>query len=349
MYRNFVKFSTFVLVIAGIWLTMQYFLPLFFPFLLGTALALISEPMVSFLSKKAGLVRGAAVGIGVTAALCFLALMLVLLCALVLRELAQLAAVLPNLEDTAENSISALSAWVSGIISRLPPGIRDVLSRSASDFFSGSSAVLDRSVRYVVNLTGGVLRQVPDGALILGTTVISGYMISAKLPAIRLWLKARLSTERIRKLLRGVRRIRSAIFGWLKAQCKLMGITWLILTMGLILLRVTYAPVWSAVIALVDAFPILGTGTVLLPWALVCFVQADTARAVGLLSIYAVISLTRSALEPKLLGKHLGLDPLVTLAAVYVGYKLWGIGGMLLAPLLAVAASQILRPADQEM
>ena len=348
MYRNFINLVAFISVIAGIWLTMQYFLPLFFPFLLGTGLALAAEPMVSFLSRKAGLVRGAAVGIGVTAALCFLLLALVLICALILRELAALATVLPNLEDAAESGLSALSSWALGIISRLPPGIRDVLNRTTSDFFSGSSAILDRSVRYVLNLTGGVLRHVPDSALILGTAVISGYMISAKLPSIRSWLKAKLSTDRIRKLLQSFRRIRSAIFGWLKAQFKLMGITWLILTMGLILLRVTYAPVWAAAVALVDAFPILGTGTVLLPWALLCFVQADTARAVGLLSIYAVISLTRSALEPKLLGKHLGLDPLVTLTALYTGYKLWGIGGMLLAPVLAVSAAQILRPTGAE-
>ena len=88
--------------------------------------------------------------------------------------------------------------------------------------------------------------------------------------------------------------------------------------------------------------PVLGTGTVLIPWSMVCFLQEDTFRALGLLGIYVFISLLRSVLEPRFVGKQLGLDPLVTLIAIYAGYRLWGLPGMLLAPILAVAATQIL-------
>ena len=114
-----------------------------------------------------------------------------------------------------------------------------------------------------------------------------------------------------------------------------------LLAAGLLLLRIPYALLWAGVIALVDAVPVLGTGTVLLPWSLILFLQGDNARSVGLLGIYAVISLTRSMLEPKLVGKELGLDPLVTLFALYAGFKLWGLGGMILSPLLAVTAIQL--------
>jgi predicted PurR-regulated permease PerM len=96
-------------------------------------------------------------------------------------------------------------------------------------------------------------------------------------------------------------------------------------------------------VSLVDAFPILGTGTVLLPWALISALQGQTVRGIGLLSVYAAISLTRSVLEPKLLGNHLGLDPLATLVALYAGFRLWGFGGMLLAPLLAVVVTQLIQ------
>ena len=69
--------------------------------------------------------------------------------------------------------------------------------------------------------------------------------------------------------------------------------------------------------------------------------QGEGARAIGLLGVYAVVTLSRSMLEPKLVGRHLGLDPLVTLMALYVGYKLWGVGGMIFAPLLAVTIMQV--------
>ena len=135
--------------------------------------------------------------------------------------------------------------------------------------------------------------------------------------------------------------MKHALSGWLLAQTKLMGLTLLILLSGFLLLRLPNAPLWALGIALVDAFPVLGTGTILLPWSLFCLLQRDTAQAIGLLGIYATITLSRSLMEPKLLGRHLGLDPLATLMALYIGYKLWGIGGMILAPLLAVTALQL--------
>ena len=129
---------------------------------------------------------------------------------------------------------------------------------------------------------------------------------------------------------------------------KLMAVTFGVMSVGFLLLRIPYGLLWAAAVALVDAFPVLGTGTVLVPWSLVCFLQGDSARGIGLLGIYGAATLIRSALEPKLVGKHLGLDPLVTLIALYAGYKLWGLLGMLLAPLLAVAATQVIAPKPQD-
>ena len=343
MYNGIRKAFSLLFFLLAVWLGIQFLLPLLFPFLLGGALALAAEPMVAFLCRSLRLRRGAAAGIGVTAAFCLIVLLLMLLCALIVRELGVLVSILPSLEQAAAGGIAALSGWAMELVARLPGGLRDLLSPGITEFFSGSSQLLSQAFRYVVGLTGGVLSQVPDGALVLGTAVISSYMLSAKLPKLRDWLREKISRERIRKYLESLHRVKAALGGWLKAQVKLMGLTWVILTLALVLLRIPYAPLWATAVALVDAFPILGTGTVLLPWALVCFLQEDTVRAVGLLGTYAVISLTRSVMEPRLLGSHLGLDPLLTLAALYAGYRLWGFGGMILAPVLAVALVQLLR------
>ncbi len=340
------KALTLLLFSLSVWLGIQFFLPLFLPFLLGGALALAAEPMVNFLSKR--LPRPLAGGIGVTAAFLFLALVCLLVLALIVRELGILAGMVPNLEEAASSSISTLSAWALGLVARLPSGIADLLTRNISEFFSGSSALLDDAFRYVLSLTGGMLRHVPDSALVIGTAILSGYMISARMPRIKTWLKTRIPKEKLQKYRRSLAGMKAAIVGWLKAQLKLMGITWVILVLGLVLLRIPYAPLWAGVICLVDAFPVLGTGTVLLPWSLVCFLQNDTPRAIGLLGCYGIIALTRSILEPKLLGDHLGLDSLGALAALYAGYQLWGLGGMIAAPILCVLALQIIRPQADE-
>lgn len=330
-----------LLVFLTVWLGLRYLLPLLSPFLLGTALALAAEPMVSFLNRRARVPRPVSAGIGVSMAFCFLAMVLLLICAFVVRELGSLAGILPDLENAVTAGIALLQSWLLDLAAHTPQSVQPLLRENVSALFSDGAALLDKVLRYVLGLAGNLLSHIPDSALSLGTAVIAGYMISAKLPRIKLWITRRLSREKLRPILAAGKRMKKALAGWLLAQCKLMGMTFVILSLGLLLLRVPYALFWALAVSAVDALPVLGTGTVLLPWALICFLQGDGARAIGLLGIYAVISLTRSTLEPKLVGRHLGLDPLVTLMALYAGYKLWGIGGMILAPLLAVTAIQI--------
>lgn len=103
----------------------------------------------------------------------------------------------------------------------------------------------------------------------------------------------------------------------------------------------------SALIALVDALPVLGTGTVLVPWALVSLLGGNWKLALGLAVLYGVIWLVRSLLEPRLIGSRVGLPPLAALLSLYVGFQAFGVAGMILAPLLAVLVRQLwsaLRP-----
>lgn len=335
-----------ILSVVGVclfaWLGGKFLLPLCFPFLLGTGLALTAEPLVKLLCAKLRLPRGAAAGIGVTAAFLGLAMLVLLVLAFLVRELSVLAGVLPDLTDTARSGITLLQNWLMDMTGRMPQSVRPLLQQNVTTLFSGGTALLDKAFSYVLGLAGAILSHVPDSALSLGTGVISGFMISAKLPRIRKWITAHFPREKLRPLLQTLKRIKTAVGGWLIAQLRLAGVTLVILLLGLMILRIPYAPLWAVGISLVDAFPVLGTGTVLLPWALICYLQADRARAMGLAAIYVVISLTRSVLEPKLVGRQLGLDPLVTLFALYAGYKLWGLGGMIIAPLLAVTVAQLL-------
>lgn len=338
--RN-IKLLPFLGVFLAVWLAARYLLPLFFPFLLGLGLALTAQPAVNFFEKKLHAPRFLAAGAGVTLAFFFLALVILLLCAFLIRELKLLAGILPDLEQTARAGISLLEGWLLNLTDAFPAGIALLLQQNISGLFSGGTALLDKLLRYILSLAGNLLTHIPDSALTLGTALISGYMFSAKLPHIRRWLTRRFPKEKWKPLLDGFRRVRTAVAGWLLAQLKLSGLTFGILAAAFLLLRIPYGILWALGVSLLDAFPVLGTGTVLLPWALICFLQGNTPQALGLLGSYAAVTLIRSALEPKLVGKQLGLDPLVTLMALYAGYKIWGIGGMILAPLLTVTALQL--------
>jgi sporulation integral membrane protein YtvI len=338
------KFSSIILAFFTVWLAIRFFLPLFSPFLLGALLALSAEPAVSFLQKKLRLPRFLSAGIGISIAFSLLAVLLLSVCAFLIRELSSLAGVLPDLGQTAKDSFSLARSWLLQLSSRSPEALRPVLEQNVNTFFSDGTALLDRGISYLLGLAGSLLSHLPNSALGLGTAIISAFLISAKLPRIRRWLLRQIPRERIRTLVRTGKQIRSVLGAWLTAQCKLTGVSFIILFLGLVILRIPYALLWALGICLVDAFPVLGVGTVLLPWSLLCLLQQDTPRAIGLASTYLVVTLTRSMLEPKFLGRHLGLDPLVTLMALYIGFRLWGIGGMILAPILTVITLQIAHP-----
>lgn len=336
--------SVFTVLFASLflWLGGKFLLPLCFPFLLGTALALGAEPLVRLLCGRMRLARGLAAGIGVTGVFLGFTMLVLLILAFLVRELSMLAGVLPDLTHTARSGITLLQNWLMDLAGRTPQSIRPLLEQNVTTLFSGGTALLDKAFSYVLGLAGAILSRMPDSALTLGTAVISGFMISAKLPRIRSWIHNHFPRERLRPLLETLKQLRLAVGGWLLAQFRLAGVTLLLLLMGLLILRIPYAPVWAVGICLLDALPVLGTGTILLPWGMILYLQGDRARAAGILGIYVVITLIRSVLEPKLVGKQLGLDPLVTLFALYAGYKLWGLGGMILSPMLAVTVVQLL-------
>lgn len=332
-------------VFAAVWLTGKYLLPLISPFLLGAALALAAEPMVRFLNRRVRIPRTVSTAIGVSMAFCLLALLLLTLCAFALRQLKALAGILPNLEETARTGLALVQTRLLELASHAPQGIRPLLEDNVRTLLADSGTLLGKLTAWLLGLAGSLLSHVPDSALGLGTAILSAFLISAKLPRIHQWLRRRIPGQQLRSMLDSVRRMRGVLGKWLLAQCKLMSLTFCILAAGLTLLRIPGSLLWAVLVSLVDALPILGTGTVLVPWSVVSFLQGDTPRALGILGIYITAALTRSMLEPKLLGKHLGLDPLVTLMSLYIGYRLWGVGGMILAPLLTVAVLQ-LRQAD---
>lgn len=337
------KIPFWVIFAAIALLFAQHLIPIVLPFALGTALALGAEPAVSLVHKKLHLPRWAAAGIGVTAFFILMIGLLGLLISLLVRQLGRLSGLLPQLADTISTGLAALEQWLLELADKLPASMEQAAQKGVGQLFSDSSAMLQQAVSRVPQAATGLMGTLSQWAFVLFTAILSGYMISARLPRLRLFLKERLPAvwrDRYMPALRGLRR---AVGGWLSAQGKLMGLTFLLLSIGFFLLKTGNPLLLSALVTLVDAFPILGTGTVLIPWSIVRLLQGDTARGIGLLGLYAVVWLVRSVLEPRLVGKELGLDPLVTLFSIYAGFRLLGVGGMLIAPFAAMLVTQLLK------
>ena len=337
-----------VLILLGAffaaWLGIKYLLPVLLPFLLGTGIALAAEPMVATAERRLKLPRALAAGIGVTLTLILLVGVLSVAGALLVRELGKLAGAVPDLEGTTRQGMVMLQDWLVGITEQTPDGIRPVLTRTVLNFFDDGTALMEQVSQRIPKVVSSVLGWVPDGALSVGTGLLAGFMISARLPRLKESVAVHLPQSWYERYLPSLRRMRKALGGWLRAQLKLSALTYGIVTVGFLILGVAYGPLLAVLVALVDAFPLLGTGTVLLPWALVCLLQRQHIRAIGLICIFGTAVLTRTVLEPRLVGRQLGLDPLLTLLALYLGYRIWGVLGMLIAPILATAAKSIAGP-----
>lgn len=327
-------------IFLAVWLGFRFLLPVLLPFLLGGLLAFAAEPTVGLLSKK--LPRTAAAGIGVLATLVLVVCVFFLLMALLVKELGLLAGALPDLEQTATQGLSSLESFLLRLTDRTPAGVRPLLSQTVTGLFSDGTAVMDRVTQWIPGVASRVLGHIPGSAITLGTGVLSSFMVSARLPKLKQWFRDFSGETWLQKWLPVFTRVRHALGGFLKAQLKLSALCYLILLCGFLLLKIPYAPVWALFTAVVDSVPVLGTGTVLIPWSLVCFLQGDHPQAIGLLVIYATAFLARTILEPRLVGDQLGLDPLMTLVALYAGYQVWGFGGMLLSPLLCVTAMELI-------
>ncbi len=341
------KLLTAVAVFFGMWLGIKYLLPLLLPFLFGAVIALAAEPAVRLGQHRLGLPRSVASGLGVTVLLVLLLAMISVLGAFLIKELKSLVQAVPDIEATAQRGMLLLQDFLVSAAQQTPEGVRPVLTRTVLDFFHDGTAVVEQVTQKVPAVVSSVISGVPDGALGVGTGILSAFFISGRLPKIKAGIRKKMPKSWKEQYLPALHRARKALAGWFKAQGKLALITYSIVTVGLLLLRVSYAPAWGLLVAIVDAVPLLGTGTVLVPWALLSFLQGETVRAVGLLCIFAVAILTRTMLEPRIVGRQLGIDPLLTLLALYIGYRFWGVWGMLIAPVLTTAAKSVIQSEQQ--
>lgn len=328
-------------ILAGAWAFAALLLPVLWPFLIGLAVSLLAEKPVRLLQTRARFPRWLASGV------CVLTLFVLLfggaffLCRLLCTEAADLARQLPQLAEGLAPPVLRLKDRLLSLAEKLPDGLGKGLRAGVESFFQNGAGFGSKLYESLFSWASGVIGRLPDAVLFTVTAVLSSFMLSGELPAIRTWLQKLARPEWLEKLQRLGSHVRTTLGGWLRAQLKLMGITFLILNVGLLVLRVRYPLLAALVITVVDALPVFGTGTVLLPWAAVLCVAGNVPRGIALAALYAVIAVVRSVLEPKIVAAQVGLPPLVALAAMYVGFCIVGVAGMILLPLAVLVVKQL--------
>lgn len=327
----------------GLWLFAAVLLPLLLPLFIGLAVAELAKKPVGVLQKKSGLPRGLCSFVCVLGLYAAFGAGAFLLCRLLCRQVGGFLHQLPELAGRLEEPAKALQTRLYAIADKFPDGVGSGLRAGLTSFFESGAALGAKLYEKLFLFASGFLGRLPDLVLGAVTAVLSSFMFSSQLSQLQTLYVRHVPQDWRQKLSKVRTHLSMTLGAWLQAQGKLMGVTFLILTAGFFFLRVEYALLFALLITIIDALPVFGTGTVLIPWSMAQFLRGDTRCGVGLLLLYAVAALTRQALEPRLLGGQIGLPPVVTLAALYVGYRVMGVAGMIVFPLLAVFCCQLYR------
>lgn len=310
---------------------------LFAPFLIAFVLSTLMEPVIVFAGKRLRLGRKAAVPLVLVLMVSIPGYLAVALLSRLLYEVKSLVYVLPSILSglyiqlrNLIDSVSAMHEWppeLTGSLENLFSSLSSTLSRLADTLFKGAYAT-------AISL--------PEALIFLLITIIATFFMSSDRELILGYFRKQLPDRWVQKI-RSVRNdMFSALLGYLKAAMIIMSITFFELFLGLSIMHIGYALLLAVIIAVIDALPIVGTGSILVPWALFCYVSGNYRLGTSLLILYLVTFIVRQLIEPKILGKQIGVHPLLALASMYIGLKLAGFVGLILGPPVFLLIKSIL-------
>ncbi|OYD58322.1 sporulation integral membrane protein YtvI [Fictibacillus aquaticus] len=339
-----IRFAAVIGVFIFSGFALMYLSSLLYPFIIGAVIALLINPIASFLEKRFKMHRGAAVILSLLVLLGAIAGALTLLIQELITGFAYLANDIPqyskvlvfHLEQLFKHQILPMYQDILSLVNQLNHGqqttIMENIEKLGDDFTSGVTAAahgfIDSLSRAIVSL--------PSFLTIFIFSLLASFFISKDWNRLTGYMDRFLPDPLLRTSKRVYAELQKAMFGFIKAQITLISITACIVLTGLLILRVEYAITISMVIGLVDLLPYLGTGAVFLPWIAYAFFSGDYTLTIGLSVLYGIVVIQRQVMEPKILSSNIGLDPLATLIALFAGFQWFGFLGLIIGPVLLI-------------
>lgn len=318
------------------YVAIKYLLVWVLPFIIAFGVARLIEPIVLFGEKKLKIRRKFSSFLLVVIVVGILVVVVQLAAGRIIYEIKGIAASAPKYIEIIANSLSTLYSKYSGFIDGLHPSIGDFVRSNVETLLSGELSIPGGFYQQILITATDVATSLPKILLFVVAMMVASYFISSDYPAIRRFFANQVSEKSFSRVIELKNKLFSSLVNWLKAQLKLLCITFFELFFGFLIIGVPYAVTIAAATAVVDAIPILGTGTVLIPWSIIAFITGDVRMGVSIILLYALITVVRQVIEPKIVGAQLGLHPLVTLISIYVGFTIMGFPGMIIFPITAI-------------
>lgn len=330
-----------VLLLLGLYLALR--LSIFYmPFLIAFIISLMIEPAIKWSMKKTKLTRRTSSIIIFIFVLAIILGSLTWILITLFSEASSLLQGLNNYFDKAYIQFQALIERFDFDKIHLSDEVLNVVQNSTGDLLETISNWLRNSLTGLINL----VTSLPSIAICIGITVVALYFICVDKIYILDQIEHHLPKVWVKKIGSHLRDLIQTLGGYLKAEATLVLISFIISLIGLYILQFTgfnisYPLLMALFIGFVDALPILGSGTVMVPWATICAINGDFNLGIAIIVLLIIMSVVRQLLEPKLVSKNIGVHPIFTLIAMYTGFKVIGIMGLLIGPIVLIIFKNI--------
>ena len=329
-----------LLIIAAVFLFFTKLIKYVAPFLLAFLIMVSIEKPVDFIQKRLKLPRSIAVAVSLLFFVALVGGILVFTFYKLINELWRLALEIARMDfNPIIEYFQSLIEKGQDLFFSLPESLATTIEQTWEMNIPKLTQLASEISSRLMNIVMGMIdfvKFLPDVLVFIIVMMVSAYFMSRDRRQISEYLSERIPDKWFNK----IRNLRDdmigAFAGFIKAQILLMGITFLELLIGYQILGVEYAFFFALITAIIDILPILGTGTVLIPTAIVHMVTGNIPRGLGFLCLYFIIFVIRQILEPRVVGQSIGLHPLVTLMSMYIGLRILGVAGMFLGPIIVI-------------
>ena len=330
-----------IIIAACLVAAFKYLLPVVLPFVVAWFVAMLLQPIINFLDKKVKIPKAISV---IVLVLLTVFLLVWAIYAIVVRastELLSLTQSLAKAFESFSSDTSSIDAFIAKLNDLVPfidfgDSLRNIWDNLDSYIAEGLKNLVILVSSNVVPLITKIVMAIPNAFIFFIITVISAVYISIDFNKINTFIAYQFP-EKFRSFMKVVKEQFVLTVGkYLRAYGLLMLITFTELFIGFSILGISYSFIIALLTAVVDILPVLGTGTVLIPWGIYMLISGNYFVGVGILILYVIITVIRQVLEPKIVGSYVGLYPLVTLMAMYIGSKLMGFFGLFLFPIVII-------------
>lgn len=347
--RFLIRAAYVAVVVALVYAALKYLLPIMTPFLLGFLIVWLLRKPAEWLGKKMHLPKKYVL---LALLVLFYVVLFGLLSLLGMRLVGLLKEAVPKVPSLYRNellpALKVLAAFVEQTLARFDPSLVSGLESALMSLSSSIESALLSLSGSVMSWASNVALGVPGFIIELVIMITASFFLANDYERVMEFLYDHLP-QRIKNRMREVwHKLAGSLWIYIRSYTLFLLVTFVELFIGLHLLKIPYAGIIAAGIAIFDLMPILGTGGVLIPWTVIAAVAGEYGMALGVGVLYIVITIVRQYLEPKLVGKQIGLHPLATLIALFVGSQMFGLVGLFAFPVALSVYVQLKHPAQSE-